>query len=200
MDGKNRDGKLNALLALMETYYKEYKPPSTIQNLTMDMVKQDKKYPKLRAKGAETRHLVPFGYILAQNLYDTHQTTQNMTLKNLMFNLLGFYSCMAQEPFQHEVAGARCRKTLLLYKALSDEAAATNQTLWKCKPKMHMWQELAEHMTEHVGNPQDFWCYKDEDFVGFISELAHSRGGGSIASMVPTTVLDRCRAPSQQAL
>ena len=32
-----------------------------LQNLTEEMVQRAKKAPKLKAKGAETRHLVPFG-------------------------------------------------------------------------------------------------------------------------------------------
>ena len=36
-------------------------PSLALQNLTEEMVQRAKKAPKLKAKGAETRHLVPFG-------------------------------------------------------------------------------------------------------------------------------------------
>jgi hypothetical protein len=59
---------------------------------------------------------------------------------------------------------------------------------------MHMWQEMAEYMGTVIGNPRLFWAYKDEDFVGFISELAHSRGGGGMSSTVPRVAITRYRA------
>eukprot|EP00974_Lingulodinium_polyedra_P027846 2689942-Lingulodinium_polyedra.AAC.1 len=41
---------------------------------------------------------------------------------------------------------------------------------------MHTFQELGEFHTEDLGNPGLCWAYKDESFVGFIAELAKSRG------------------------
>ena len=41
-----------------------------------------------------------------------------------------------------------------------------------------------------MGNPSAFWCYKDKDFVGFVSELAMSRGG----KVLPHTALARTLA------
>ena len=46
---------------MVKECYKIMKPPTCIQNLTAEMVQREKKAPKLKAKGAETRHLVPFG-------------------------------------------------------------------------------------------------------------------------------------------
>eukprot|EP00974_Lingulodinium_polyedra_P126470 11198363-Lingulodinium_polyedra.AAC.1 len=57
-----------------------------------------------------------------------------------------------------------------------------------------MFQELGEFQTEELGNPRLFWAYKDESFVGFIAELAKSRGGGSVASTTPLKVVQRYRA------
>ena len=45
----------------MKEYYRFFKPPSALQTLNEEMVQRSKKAPKLKAKGAETRHLVPFG-------------------------------------------------------------------------------------------------------------------------------------------
>ena len=46
---------------MIKEYYKIMKPPTCLQTLTPEMVQREKKAPKLKAKGAETRHLVPFG-------------------------------------------------------------------------------------------------------------------------------------------
>ena len=39
-----------------------------------------------------------------------------------------------------------------------------------------------------------FWAYKDEDFVGFIAELAESRGGGHNVLTTPTRTQQRYKA------
>ena len=78
------------------------------------------------------------------------------------------------------------------YKALRNRAS--NEKVWAIKPKMHLLQEMAEYMTEEVGNLRARWCYKDEDFVGFASSLAMSRGGGKQACTAPLRTLNRWRA------
>ena len=70
---------------------------------------------------------------------------------------------------------ARCsRQFCTLHKALSKEAS--NDNLWKLKPKMHMIQEMWEVQSELFGNPREFWTYRDERFMGAVSSMAHSRG------------------------
>ena len=65
---KNRQLKTVELWNLIKDYYKIAKPPTRINALTVEMVKQDGKGPKFRGKGAETRHMVPFGVVLAEQM------------------------------------------------------------------------------------------------------------------------------------
>ena len=62
---------------------------------------------------------------------------------------------------------------------LSKEASDDN--LWKLKPKMHMVQEMCEVQSELPGNPREFWACRDESFMGVVSSMAHSRGGSATA-------------------
>ena len=55
-EGKNRGERVKLLLLRMKKWYRMFKPPSQIQKLTEEMLKREKKSPKLKAKGAETRH------------------------------------------------------------------------------------------------------------------------------------------------
>ena len=55
-DGRTKADRINLLWNKMKKFYKLFKPPSQIQKLTEDMINKDKKSPKLKAKGAETRH------------------------------------------------------------------------------------------------------------------------------------------------
>ena len=74
-------------------------------------------------------------------------------------------------------AADTCRRMLVLYGALNAEAAP-NSGHWRLKPKCHMVQEMIEYQSFFLGNPRLFWCYEDEDFVGWCATISHSRGGG----------------------
>ena len=39
-----------------------------------------------------------------------------------------------------------------------------------------MVQEMCEVQSELLGNPREFWTYRDESFMGVVSSMAHSRG------------------------
>ena len=101
---------------------------------------------------------------------------------------------MSVEPFD-SAARARCsRQFCTLYKALSKEASDDN--LWKLKPKIHTVQEMCEVQSELLSNQREFWTYRDESFMGVVSSMAHSRGGSATASTIPLRVLDTHRALS----
>ena len=73
---------------------------------------------------------------------------------------------------------------------------ASDDNLWKLKPKMHIVQEMCEVQSELLGKPREFWTYRDESFMGVVSSMAHSRGGSATASTIPLCVLDTHRALS----
>ena len=54
--GKNSGERLKLLWLRMKKWYSMFKPPSKIQKLTEEMLKREKKSPKLKAKGAVARH------------------------------------------------------------------------------------------------------------------------------------------------
>ena len=62
------------------------------------------------------------------------------------------------------------------------------------KPSMRMFQELAEYQVFQLGNPQNYWHYMDEDYLGWTATIATSRGGPTNASTLAKKVLDRFRA------
>ena len=61
------------------------------------------------------------------------------------------------------------------------------------KPKFHLFSEMGEYQSAELGNPRHFWAYADESFVGFVSTLAASRGGGHTASTLPERTIARYR-------
>ena len=94
--------------------------------------------------------------------------------------------------FDAELLKEATLRFLSFYSALSAESE--DPTRWRPKPKFHMLQELVEFSAVEAGNPRDFWCYMDEDFVGIISAVAMSRGGAEGPGTLPTRVVDRVRA------
>ena len=107
-------------------------------------------------------------------------------------SLLMVYRTFASDTFDPAALATACRKFCLQYGALG--RATASELLWKPKPKFHLMQEMCEYASEELGNPREFWCYKDEDFVGFVATLAASRGGGKLAHTNPEKALDRWRA------
>ena len=188
----NKAQRVAALWLEIQKYYKECKPPTRINRLTEDMVKRSGKSRKFKGKLAETRHLVAFALELAMEMNKSYGTTHSKTVKAMMANLYNFYILMGSDAYDPQQAGDFARQCCILYTSLREEAeAAGKATLWKVKPKMHMFIEMAEGQSEEAGNPSDFWTYMDEDFMGFIGQMAGSRGGKREVSTTPVNVLKR---------
>lgn len=188
--------KVPALWAKVQAYNKQYKPPSCLSGLTIEMIKRQKKTPCLKAKGAETRYLVPFGVLLAEELWKSKGDPQFHLVWTCMTALHDLYMLMSVE-WDASLGAQTCRRFLTQYKKLHVQ----QPLLWPIKPKFHLLQELFEFQGPHLGNPKGFWEYKDEGFVGWISTLASSRGGpGSKPSLLPQKVLLQYRALSEWAL
>ena len=94
------------------------------------------------------------------------------------------------------LASAASQKCCTMYKALHDEALAVHghDLFWRQKPKMHLFQELAEYQQLTLGNPRLFWAYMDEDFVGWVATRAKSWGGVRHGATTPKNVLQQYRA------
>ena len=82
------------------------------------MIRLEQKPPKLRAKGALTRHLVPCCLELAMDFHKQQRSAHNLTVRGLFEQLIDFYMTMSVEPFD-SAACARCSRQLCtLHKAL----------------------------------------------------------------------------------
>ena len=130
-----RKEKVNRLFQRIKTFYTESGAQCCLQGLTPEMIKQYKTSPKLRAKGGETRHLVPFAFKLATEFDAHYQTVFSNTVQSMLSYLLGFYLCMDKVPFDPGEASTLCRKCCILYKSLSTEATKADASRWKLKPQ-----------------------------------------------------------------
>ena len=196
--GKTIKERVLALDAQLRAHYKIFRPPSKIDNLAEEMIRQTGKGPKLRAKGAETKGCLPFVVTVAIDMAAKRPTdSKYQSIAACASCLFEFYVLLDQEVFRADAAAEACRRYCLLYSALSEQAS--DERYWRKKPKMHMFQELAEFQAYDLGHPARFWCYADESFVGMIAKMAMPRGGPRNAAVSARNILDRFRALAQES-
>ncbi len=193
LDGTIIAERVTSLWKRINALYKANATECRMQTLTKDMLIKKKKgaKPKLRTKGGETRHLAPIALHIATDMLAVDDSPYWSTIRQMLSRLFDFYMALTVVPFVPKACSTACRECLILCKALGTQCDG----LWPMKPKVHMWQELAEYVAFTLGNPA-FWCYKDEDFVGVVAAIASSRGGGRSDRTTAETALNKYRALS----
>ena len=141
-------------------------------------------------------HLVQFGFEISTAMHANYDNEHSLTVLRCVSAFMDFYMCLGVSPFPKNQAKLACRNTCIFYCALADEATASGINAWKVKPKLHIFQECGEFQTEELGDPQGFWAYADEDYVGFAAEVGESRVGGGNASTATDRIVARVRALS----
>ena len=197
LPGSNQDKRVKALLLEIKEHQRKFNSPTKLQGLSLEMIKRDKEPPKLRTKGGETRSLMSFAVQSALTMQRQLDTVHSLTVLKCISALMDFYMLMSLDEWHPEAASKACQDCCLFYKALEEEAKAKHggkNVLWRLKPKIHLFQELAQYQAREMGNPRDWWCYKDEDFVGFLASVARSRGGPKSATTTALAVLQQYRA------
>ena len=147
------------------------------------------KFPILRGKGAEARHLVPQLRTIwkrrarAGNRYEEHVS---IVLDKLHAFYEGLdYKVAGLHPFHLPTAVSQQMLTdvvtlLQHYSLLCKHALDHDMRLWNMTPKHHYLWHLA-HDAGHL-NPRMAWCYANEDFVGKIAVIGMSTRHGQAAA------------------
>lgn len=170
--GANMKLRCSALFVELQGWYARNDVTSRLDNLTVSMIRQPKKPPKLRAKAAEARALVPFALEMAETKLSS-AVPQEQAAQLCAKHLAKCYDCLSSSQHSQQVMADSCRSFCLLYCRL--EARSENALFWRVKPKMHLMQELCERSNGSI--PSMSWCYRDEDFGGTMSKLCRRRGG-----------------------
>ncbi|CAE7536543.1 unnamed protein product [Symbiodinium sp. KB8] len=193
MRGNSKGERLKQLWLQLKDWYKVHKPPSVLDNLTEEMVKRDgaSKKPKLKAKGAECRYLLPFGYELAKQFSESNPGDRYLATIAAAFEQLFLLQTMvscSSEPWDSAKASAHCRQFCTLYHAVQQQST---WPLWHMKPKFHLFQEMVEYQSVVYGNPRTFWAYRDESWCGYWAKASKRRGGANAASTTAVSFLKR---------
>ncbi len=192
--GRSRKEQMENLTLKLKDHYKRMKTTNRINVLTIEMVNKYKKHAKLRAKGAESRHVVPFAVEIATAMCALKSDKHWKIVLDCVSALLEFYLLLAVRPFPIDDAKAACEKCCSSRMTLSTEAEKANKPVWRKKPKLHLFMELGIFQVEELGDPQSYWNYKDEDCVGLCADIGESRGGPSTVSTVALRIIQRVRA------
>ena len=153
-------------------------------------------FPFLKAKAAQVRHAAEFCLSLAKRHQagDQHRpayefkrnsrmhphTARHLELLVSLFEgFLGFTMSCSATPFVTE----DCRKAMYQYLQslealhklwrLGVPVALQRPLPFHLRPKAHACQHLVEEKIEAFGSPNQFWCYRDEDFIGTVKGIAH---------------------------
>ena len=186
LGGASHTAQVNSLWHKMHEFYNRTAATSRLDMLKPSMLKQPKKTPKLRAKAAEARALVPFGLEVAREFLDDSVVLEH-TAKVAMQHLSQCYDLLSPEVFSADLMGHHSLRFCLLYVAL--EEAMPEQ--FHIKPKLHMFQELTQ-MSRSC--PSLFWTYRDEEFGGTVAHLSKRRGGSNNPAATAISILSKFKA------
>ena len=193
LNGATQQQRVAQLWSRIRKMYCEMRTPNRLQTLTPEMIRKKKKgsKPKLRAKAAEMRHLVPIAVKLATQFHEHVGSVYSKTILDMLSRLLDFYMSIGIPAFDANTTFDIIQDFAVLMKALSKskEGAGT----FYLKPKLHLMQELARDLFTS-GDPSLYWTYLDEDFVGYISGMSGSRGGPRNPTSIPESVFQRYSA------
>mgnify|MGYP007018355561 CR=1 FL=1 len=186
LEGNSHKERVGQLWQHIQSWYGEFQVENRLQNLVPTMLRKSGSVPpKLRAKAAQARALVPFAVMAADRFLQPEAGFVDAMAEGMAIELNGCYSALSVKDFNHQKLAYHCRRFCILAVKLEAEH---DGVLWRCKPKLHLFQELCEF---HFDCPSLYWTYRDEDFGGSMAQLAKRRGGPTRPGVASKAVLDR---------
>ena len=187
---RNQEDRCSQLWLKVQQFYSEFAVQDKLPCLKLTMLKKKStSSPKLRAKAAEARALVPFVYLHAQKALSMNNEI-HVSILNASVHLHKCYSLLSHETFVPQAMLHHSVKFLQLYAALE---SYFDDGTWKVKPKFHLFAELCAGDS----NPSMFWTYRDEDMGGYLAATSRTRGGKRSPKAISLNVLEKFRSKDQ---
>ena len=176
--GGNQQANIDLMERDLRRWEKEHSVKRGFQGrLTKERLRSESGYPKLKAKGAQTRHLANYILDVARRFDSgTQHDRKKIAVAQLLVRVYEIMASAGQFLSPGELADFEKvgRGMVALYSDLYAEAATNGRTLWKFPPKAHLIDHMVTYQSREWGNPSYFWCYADEDLVGMSIEIAKS--------------------------
>ena len=197
--GKLGGGTLAAKVELLNKRLKQYYSQESCQKksrlqgkLTVERLRNNKLWPKLKAKAAATRHLAAFALQLILEFSDVHDPHwgHHDTLATGVCQLLCRYYTLLDSESMFFSTEAKTEihdfGNLMgnLYTQLSNIGFAFHVKLWKMSPKLHLFMHLCIDQSPLMGNPRSFYTYSDEDLIGQLIDIAKGVHPSTVAISV----------------
>ena len=189
MPGNTMTARIGELYKqILQEYKNQGVSSDRLATLTETMIRKNaSSAPKLKAKGAETRKLIPVLVALCYQHLDLTNAVEQAAA-NCMSTLLECYRALDLQPYDGSVLQQCARRFALLYASLTEHFG--DGFSWRVKPKFHLLMHLAQSST----NPKEIWCYRDEDFGGAAAAMVRAKGGWNTPASSAMQVLDKFRA------
>ncbi len=170
------EATLARMLVLLRDVANDLEVPCPLSKITLGMIRQRGK-PRLRAKAAKTRYLVPLVLRLLVSHFPARSDRDLRRQKCLEY--LNAAYCELNEWGEGSAARLEValRRHVLLYLSLARDVLAEDchaWLRWRFKPKHHMVMHLAGEQARRMGSPKTWWCYSDESSIGYAVGIAES--------------------------
>ena len=164
--------------------YEELNIQEKFNNLTVSMFENG----VLKGHAGEIRHFTPVLALVAWKKATEKEEYAHMA--ECMDHLAKFYDILAEDDFfmaRSEEAQQACKKAMIHYAWL--KKFYKHDFLFKCTPKTHFLMHLA-YMAKFQ-NPTTNWTYKQESFMGYVADLAHSCSHGTRACKLSKSLMNK---------
>jgi len=177
--------RLAVLFEQIQKHYKEKLVENRLTNLKLSMFIKVKsphsEHAFLSAKGAECKHLAPDLLEVCQNVLNFEEAVHRDIIQALegivslveVFDKGGIYLSSDE----HLLALRKAEQFLAHYDSLNKWAQENDRMLFHIVMKHHTFVHLVQ--SSKYLNPKFHWCFRNEDFVGKISNIAHSVSMGT---------------------
>ena len=164
--------------------------------LTQERVRADGGWPKLRAKGANTRKLARYALHLMLEFGDVESLDDFREAPGALATGVCQLLCELYDTLESECmflsTAVRDRIPVLgnqlmgCYQQLTNMCFGAGQRRWKLSPKMHLFMHLCIYQAVYHGNPRYYTTYGDEDLVGILIGVASGVHPNTLAISVVT--------------
>ena len=190
--------RLAKIFSKIRELYSEKQVPNRMTNMRLSMLtdttKPHKRPPCLEAKAAETKWLLPCLEALLAEVLDPEEDPIHSTMLECIGALNQLISHMDNigafpTASEYKVVDRLAKRFFDCYQDLHDWALAKGRKLFHIVHKFHSCRHLFKN-TRYL-NYRAHHNFKAEDFVGQISQLAHSCSFGVGSTRLPAKIMEK---------
>ena len=173
--GPNQKERAKAIFRAILAWYKRSGINSDrLKALPVTRFKPKGQRPALKASAGQVRALVPYFVELTsswtQEMYNAEEWAEITLVQQGCRHLLDCYDCLSlSNPKPLSVL----REKSIAFSTVLVQLEEMKWTRYTITPKLHLFLEL----TAEGCRPSQSWCYREEDFGGFLAGVARRRGG-----------------------